>query len=117
MDECRKDKKIIQYIKNSSEDKKRAAAKKRLSERLVKNMETIMIGALEEFEKGFGYLWGHDKDGEFSEQEQAFYDLWQEVRTEILDRANLKILQSEKEIEKYNISVKKIELPVKGPRK
>ena len=29
---------------------------------LTKRFQTTMIGALYEFEKTFGYLWGHEKD-------------------------------------------------------
>ena len=29
---------------------------------LTKRFQTTMIGSLFEFEKMFGYLWGHDKD-------------------------------------------------------
>ena len=60
-----------------------------------RQLMAIMIGALDEFEKSFGYLWGHElgDDDQPTETQEQFWDLWQDTRTSILDRGNDKINQ------------------------
>ncbi|NBT09327.1 MAG: hypothetical protein EBS93_09125 [Chitinophagia bacterium] len=56
---------------------------------LTKRFQTTMIGALYEFEKVFGYLWGHDKDEkDLTEKELDFLDRWDMVRNQILNNGN-----------------------------
>lgn len=57
---------------------------------LVKRFQTTMIGALHEFEKSFGYLWGQHKsdDQELTDNELKFLDLWDETRNRILNNGN-----------------------------
>lgn len=56
---------------------------------LTRRFQTTMIGALFEFEKAFGHLWGHNKDiDELSTTELEFNDLWEDVRHRILNNGN-----------------------------
>jgi len=56
---------------------------------LTKRFQTTMIGSLFEFEKAFGYLWGHNKDEDsLSERELDFLELWDSVRNQILNNGN-----------------------------
>jgi hypothetical protein len=56
---------------------------------LTKRFQTTMIGALHEFEKAFGYLWGHDKDEQdLTDKELDFLDRWENVRNLILNNGN-----------------------------
>lgn len=56
---------------------------------LTKRFQTTMIGALFEFEKAFGYLWGQDKDDEdLTNKELEFLDKWDVVRNQILNNGN-----------------------------
>lgn len=56
---------------------------------LTKRFQTTMIGALFEFEKAFGYLWGYNKDFDnLTEQELKFNDIWEDVRNKILNNGN-----------------------------
>lgn len=57
---------------------------------LIKRFQTTMIGALHEFEKSFGYLWGHHKlnDNDLTENELKFLDLWDETRNRVLNNGN-----------------------------
>lgn len=58
-------------------------------ELLVKRFQTTMIGALFEFEKSFGYLWGQEKNPDFlTETEDKFRDRWERVRNQILNNGN-----------------------------
>lgn len=57
---------------------------------LIKRFQTTMIGALHEFEKSFGYLWGHHKvnDEDLTDNELKFLDLWDNTRNHILNNGN-----------------------------
>lgn len=56
---------------------------------LKKRFQTTMIGAIFEFEKTFGYLWGQDKNPDFlTEIEEDFRDRWENVRNQILNNGN-----------------------------
>jgi hypothetical protein len=58
-------------------------------ELLTKRFQTTMIGALFEFEKAFGYLWGYNKDFDsLNEKELQFNDIWEDVRNKILNNGN-----------------------------
>ncbi|NDC71828.1 MAG: hypothetical protein EBZ62_00035 [Sphingobacteriia bacterium] len=56
---------------------------------LTKRFQTTMIGSLYEFEKIFGYLWGHEKNEEdLTNSELEFLDRWEETRNNILNNGN-----------------------------
>lgn len=56
---------------------------------LTKRFQTTMIGALFEFEKTFGYLWGQDKEeSDLTDRELDFSDQWDAVRNQILNNGN-----------------------------
>ena len=56
---------------------------------ITKRFQTTMIGALHEFEKTFGHLWGHDKNEDFlTESEEEFRYRWENVRNQILNNGN-----------------------------
>jgi hypothetical protein len=71
---------------------------------LTKRFQTTMIGALFEFEKAFGYLWGHTKEEkDLTDNELDFLDKWDDVRNQILNNGNN---QLRKAISDLNHSVK-----------
>lgn len=65
---------------------------------LEKRMQTIMIGSLARFEEHFDYLWQKENDP----KSDAFLDLWQKTRQDILDYGNNQIRLAKKDL--YNIS-------------
>jgi hypothetical protein len=57
-------------------------------------IRTTMIGAIERVERVFGHLWAHEKqDGDptITEEQEQLYDLFMELREEILDFGNKQI--------------------------
>ena len=62
-----------------------------------KKIMTSFIGALDDFEKSFGYLWEEDDD---------LFELWSDVRQSIMDRGHRQINHVDKEIDKLNITNK-----------
>lgn len=64
--------------------------------------QTTMIGALHEFEKTFGYLWGANKpeDVSLTNSEEKFLDMWEETRNRILNNGNNQLRKAVTEIKK-----------------
>jgi len=55
-------------------------------------IRTLMIGSIERIEKSFGHLWGHDKDeSEITDEEEEMYEIFMELRENILDYGNEQI--------------------------
>lgn len=79
-----------------------------IKELLKKRFQTTMIGAIFEFEKTFGYLWGQDKNPDFlSEMEEDFRDRWEVVRNQILNNGNNQLRKCLIDIENINTDDKK----------
>ena len=86
------------------EEHSQTNAKRQLIRHVTTKIKTTMIGALDSFEKGFGYLWGHTKHiDELNPEELEMRDLWDEIRTEILDRGNGQIRGAQDEISQYTL--------------
>jgi len=81
---------------------------KTISDILHKRFQTTMIGALYEFEKSFGYLWGQDKsdDEELTNRQYEFLDIWEETRNKILNTGNGQLRKCLSEIKKQNQEIK-----------
>ena len=79
-----------------------------------------MIGALASIEKHFGFLWGQDEDdGEVENvtpEQKQLREIYDEARSEILDKGNTQIRNLEFEFAAYDIVWKKntVMLPVKS---
>jgi hypothetical protein len=74
---------------------------------LRKRFQTTMIGALFEFEKNFGYLWGHGKEDEdLTDKELDFLDRWDFTRNQILNNGNNQLRQALLDLDKYSGNVK-----------
>lgn len=74
---------------------------------LTKRFQTTMIGALFEFEKTFGYLWGQNKsEDELTDQELDFLDQWDLVRNQILNNGNSQLRKAISDLDKLNGQVK-----------
>jgi hypothetical protein len=74
---------------------------------LTKRFQTTMIGALFEFEKAFGYLWGQDKNEEdLTDNELDFLDRWDTVRNQILNNGNNQLRKAIVDLSKNNGNIK-----------
>jgi hypothetical protein len=105
------------YMKKSLDFKKRRderekeISKNKLIDASKKKVQTTMIGAISSVEKFFGFLWEQP-----SPQQEELHKLFQELRSEVLDRGNTQIRNLENEFTNYEIVWKKynINLPFKG---
>lgn len=79
-------------------------SKKRLIKAIEKKAKTSMIGTLARCEENLGFLWGHDLDEEELTREQLKYaDIWENLRTEILNHCNSQLRAMIEEISQYTI--------------
>lgn len=78
-------------------------SKLRLKKDIKKKIETTMIGSLASIEKFFGSFWGHNEDGQTPEK-AAIKEIYEELRSEILDKGNVQIKNAELDIESYDVT-------------
>ncbi len=80
-------------------------SRKRLDKIISTKMNTTFIGALSSFEKSFGFMWGQGKkEVDRTEEEQQLYQIWQNVRTEVLNNGNNQLRALRNELQNHNIS-------------
>tara|TARA_Y100000310_G_C20232103_1_gene600718 strand:- start:136 stop:510 length:375 start_codon:yes stop_codon:yes gene_type:complete len=78
-------------------------SKERLLKIGKKKIQTTMIGALSTLEKRFGFLWGQDQDKDLTPEQEHMKELYEEIRSEILDRGNNQMRNLEAEFVQYDI--------------
>ena len=80
------------------------SSKSRLENVIITKFNTTFIGALDSFEKRFGYLWNHGKPfSELTDNQKDFRDLWNEVRNDVLNRGNSQLRNALAEIDEYSV--------------
>lgn len=101
--------------KQIRDDKYRQDSKDRLAKIVKKKVETTMIGALSSIEQNFGFLW-ESKDGKLTQEQQIMFDVYQKVRSEILDKGNTQARNIDAEFAQYEVNWLKysITIPVKN---
>jgi len=98
--------------KNKREEKYKFQSRDRLSKIIRKKIETTMIGALSSVEEHFGFLWGQDQDGPLTEEQEIMKDLFQTVRSQILDRGNNQARNVDAELSQYDMEWKKYSMTI-----
>ena len=100
--------------KKTREDKFRQDSKDRLSKIIKKKVETTMIGALSSIEQHFGFLW-ENQNGKLTQEQQVMMDLYQKVRSEILDKGNAQARNIDAELAQYDVNWLRysVNIPVK----
>ncbi len=101
--------------KTDKVNKYKEVSKDRLLKISKKKIQTTMIGALSTVEKHFGFLWGHESGEALTPEQEHMKQLFDEVRSEILDRGNNQARNLEAEFNNYEINWLRyqITLPVK----
>jgi hypothetical protein len=77
-------------------------SRERLSLNMKKKVKTTMIGALASIEEHLGFLWGHNQDNPTEDQDEI-RDIFEDLRSEILDRGNHQIRNIDIELSQYDI--------------
>ena len=89
-------------------------SKDRLLKEINKRINTTMIGAIASVEKYFGKMWGFEND-DITPQQQRMKEIFEELRSEILDKGNAQIRNFEAELSSYDVVWNRyhIDLPIK----
>ena len=111
-------KNLIRSSKNYKEEKEqkyKVNSKDRLFKIASKKIKTTMIGALSTLEENLGFLWGHESDEDISPEQQHMKTIFEQVRSDILDKCNTQIRNLEAEFNYYDITWLRfqVDLPVK----
>ncbi len=99
MDDFMKLKQEKNAYEKTRDEKYRADSRDRLSKILKKKIQTTMIGSLSSIEEHFSHLW----EGDMTPEKQAFYDIFQKVRSEILDKGNAQARNLDAELNQYEV--------------
>ena len=73
-----------------------------------------MIGALSSIEENLGFLW--NSNGNLTEEQEKIYNLYQKIRSEILDKGNTQARNIDVELSQYDIKWLRysVTIPVKN---
>lgn len=99
--------------KKTRESKYKQESRERLSKILKKKIQTTMIGALSSIEENLGFLW-NSESGKLSDDQKIMKDLYQKIRSEILDKGNNQARNIDAELAQYDVEWLKysIQMPV-----
>jgi transcription termination factor Rho len=89
--------------KKIRETKYKADSKDRLSKILKKKIQTTMIGALSTIEENFGFLWNNNSSQELTKEQEHMKELYNKIRSEILDKGNNQARNIDAELSQYDI--------------
>ena len=90
--------------KTDKTNKNKEVSKDSLLKISKKKIQTTMIGALSTVEKHFGFLWGHESPDALTPEQEHMKELYDLVRSEILDRGNNQGRNLETEFMNYDIT-------------
>lgn len=101
----RVDRKLHEQMRKLSDERAQLYSKKKLMNTITKKLKTTMIGAVAACEEHLGFLWGHGKPvEELTEAEIKFRDeIWEELRTAILNKGNSQLRAAMEEIAHYSL--------------
>jgi hypothetical protein len=94
--------------KKIREDQYKVDSKERLSKILKKKIQTTMIGALSSVEEHFAFLWENCA----TEDQKKFKELYDQVRSEILDKGNHQARNIDAELAQYEVNWLKYHLQI-----
>lgn len=88
-------------------------SRKRFEKIVSTKMKTTFIGALSSFEKNLGFLWGQGKkDSERTEEERQLNQIWQNIRTEVLNNGNNQLRAILNELQNHSVSWNRHQLQI-----
>jgi len=88
--------------KRAREEKYKIESRDRLSRILKKKIQTTMIGALSSIEENLGFLW-NSPNGELTKDQKIMKDIYQKIRSEILDKGNNQARNIDAELAQYDV--------------
>lgn len=103
MDNLPEDYNKMSDYKKAREAKFKLDSKERLSKILKKKIQTTMIGALSSIEENFGFLWNNNSDKPLTKDQEELKNLYNKIRSEILDKGNNQARNIDAELSQYEI--------------
>ena len=98
-------KRIIEKRREENQSRQEQSSKKRLIGSVERKFKTTMIGALASFEERFGSAWGHGKEtADLTAEESENRGIWNDVRTDILNKGNNQLRAAQEEIAQYTMT-------------
>ena len=88
-----------------------------LRDNVKKKISTTMIGSIAVMEEVFGHLWGHADGGPSSPEEQEFFNMFMEFRSDVMRIGNDNIRSFSDEIERYSVVWNKYQMNLKVLKK
>jgi len=88
---------------NQKDEVYKDKSKDRLSSAMKKKVQTTMIGALSSIEEHIGFLWGHDSDEPLSEDQEKLRQIYEDLRSDVLDKGNAQIRNVDTELSQYDV--------------
>jgi len=88
---------------NQKDEVHKNKSKDRLSNTMKKKVQTTMIGALSSIEEHIGFLWGHDSDEPLSEDQEKLRQIYEDLRSDVLDKGNAQIRNVDTELSQYDV--------------
>lgn len=99
-----------------AQERYRVSSRQRLMRILQKKFKTSFIGALAQFEKRFGHLWGHGKqESECSPNELLAREAWEQCRTDVLNNGNHQLRAVEQELSQYDVTWQRYQATMTPP--
>lgn len=102
-DEYFKLKAIHDENKRRNQDNYKRFSKERLVNSITGRMRTTMIGTLAIIEHTIGHLWGINETRPLTPDEEEILEMWEEIRTQILDLGNNNIRITQEELSHYTV--------------
>lgn len=95
----------VREAKEKSNTKYKENSKSRLKTLVEKKFTTVIIGALAKFEERFGEIWGHGEyEEDMTESQKKQGEMWEMVRTDILNNGNAQMRAAMNEIDQYTMT-------------
>jgi hypothetical protein len=102
--------KVSDLAKKANLERQQNHARENLKRHIQTKFKTTMIGSLAKFEEAFGRLWGHGVESDqLTEEQKEYRELWQLVRTEILNQGNNQLRASLSEVDNHTVTYNKME--------
>lgn len=90
-------------MKPGKDDLIKHQSKQRLKSTVDTRIKTAMIGSLSSIEKHFGKLFGYNEEN-LTPQQKEWKNIFEEMRSEILDKGNAQIRAFESDLSSYDVT-------------
>lgn len=93
---------LYDKIRETNKQRYAEQCRQRLDHIISTKIRTTFIGAIDQFEKSFGFLWGSDTEDK-TDSQQEMYQLFLQARTNILNLGNRELRAAKNEIANHSI--------------